>query len=101
MENSEDGLQTMAYQLNLTAREYKINIPSTKTKSMAMCGNQTKRVKIVINGSPIERVSYFKYLGYTLHRTAKVIYKTSYRHITKQMASYRDILENRWLKKQS
>jgi hypothetical protein len=43
MANSEDGLQNMAYHLNLTAREYKINTPSTKTKSMAMCGDHTKR----------------------------------------------------------
>ena len=39
MATSEDGLQTMAYHLNLIARKYKMTISSTKTKSMAMWGN--------------------------------------------------------------
>ena len=39
MATSEDELQTMAHQLNLIARKYKMTISSTKTKSMAMCGN--------------------------------------------------------------
>ena len=38
MATSEDGLQTMAYHLNLIARKYKITVSSTKTKSMAMWG---------------------------------------------------------------
>jgi hypothetical protein len=56
MATSEDELQTMAYHLNLIARKYKMNIPSIKIKSMAMCGNYTQRVKIVINDNPIEEV---------------------------------------------
>jgi hypothetical protein len=39
MATSEDDLQTMAHQLNLTARKYKMTISSTMTKSMAMLGN--------------------------------------------------------------
>ena len=38
MATSEDDLQTMAHQLNLIARKYKMTISSTKTKSMAMWG---------------------------------------------------------------
>ena len=49
MATSENELQTMAHQLNLIARKYKMTISSTKTKSMAMCGNYIQRVKIVIN----------------------------------------------------
>jgi hypothetical protein len=45
METSEDELQTMEYHLNLTARKYKMNISSIKTKSMAMCGNHIQRAK--------------------------------------------------------
>ena len=63
MATSEDELQTVAYHLNLTARKYKMTISSTKTKSMATCGNHTQRVKIVINDI-IEQVTDFKYLGY-------------------------------------
>jgi len=39
----------MAYHLKLIARKYKITKSSTKTKSIAMCGNHIQRVKIVIN----------------------------------------------------
>jgi hypothetical protein len=38
-------------------------ISSTKTKSMAMCGNYIQRVKIVINNNIIEQVTDFKYWG--------------------------------------
>jgi hypothetical protein len=64
MATSEDELQTMAYRPNLTARKYKTNISSSKTKSVAMCGNHIQRVKTVTNGNPTEQVSEFKYLGY-------------------------------------
>ena len=57
---SEDDLQTMAYYLNLIARKYKMTISSTKTKSMAMWGNNIQRVKIVINDNIIEQVTDFK-----------------------------------------
>jgi len=63
MATSEDELQTVAYRLNLVARKYKLTIFSTKTKSMAMCGNHIQRVKIVINDNIIEKVTGFKYLG--------------------------------------
>ena len=61
MATSEDDLQTMAHHLNLIARKYKMNISSTKTKSMAMWGNHIQRVKIVINDNIIEQVADFKY----------------------------------------
>jgi len=66
MATSEDELQTMAHQLNLVVRKYKMTISSTKTKSMAMCGNHIQRVKIVINNNIIEKVTDFKYLGYRI-----------------------------------
>jgi hypothetical protein len=65
MATSEDDLQTMADHLNLIAKKYKMTISSTKSKSMAMWGNHTQRVKIVIN-DVIEQVTDFKYLGYRL-----------------------------------
>ena len=66
MATSEDELQKMVYQLNLIARKFKITISSTKTKSMAMCGNNIQRVKIVIDDNIIEQVTEFKYLGYCI-----------------------------------
>ena len=59
MATSEDDLQTMAHHLKLIARTYKMTISSTKTKSMAMWGNHTQRVKIVINDNIIEQVTGF------------------------------------------
>jgi len=66
MATSEDDLQTMAHHLNHIARKYKMTISSTKTKSMAMWGNHTQRVKIVINDNIIEKVTDFKYLRYRI-----------------------------------
>ena len=57
---SEDELQTMAHQLNLVAKKYKMTISSTKTKSMAMCGNHIQRVKTVINDNINEQVTDFR-----------------------------------------
>ena len=65
MATSEDELQTVAYRLNIIARKYRMTISSTKTKSMAVWGNDIQRVKIVINNI-IERVTNFKYLGYCI-----------------------------------
>jgi len=61
---AEDELQTMAYDLNIIARKYKMIISSTKTKSIALWGNHTQRVKTVINDNIMEQVTDFKYLGY-------------------------------------
>jgi hypothetical protein len=66
MATSEDDLQKMVYDLNLLARKYNMIISSTKTKSIATCGNQIQRVKIVINDKIIEQVTEFKYLGYCI-----------------------------------
>ena len=68
---------------------------STKTKSMAMCGNRIQRVKIVINDNIIEQVTDFKYLGYRISegkndledklQTYKKINGAIRRHFEKQM----------------
>jgi len=66
MATSEDDLQTMVHNFNLTARKYKMTITSTKTKSMAMWVKHIQRVKSVINDNIIEQVTDFKYLGYRI-----------------------------------
>jgi len=71
MATSEDELQTMAHQLNLIARKYKMTISSTKTKSMAVCGNYIQRVRIVINNI-IEQVKILNTWG-TVYQNTKVI----------------------------
>lgn len=66
MATSEDELQNVGYHLNLIGRIYKMNISSTNTKTMAMCGNHRQRVNIVIYNRPTEQVTDFKYLGYLI-----------------------------------
>ena len=66
MASSVDELQTMAYHLNIIARKDKMTISSSKTKSMAMCGNYIDRVTIVINDNITEQVTDFKYVGYRI-----------------------------------
>jgi hypothetical protein len=82
MVTSEDELQTMAYQLNLIARKYKMNISRTKTKTMEMCGNHIQRAEILINDNSIEQVTDFKYLVYRILEY-KVIMRTNCKHTTK------------------
>jgi hypothetical protein len=43
---SEDELQIMAHQLNITASKYKMKISVTRTKSMSVCSNSIQRVKV-------------------------------------------------------
>jgi len=43
-----------------------MTISSTKTKSMAVCGNYIQRVKTVINDNIIEQLTVFKYLRYRI-----------------------------------
>ena len=71
MATSEDELQIMAYHLNLIEGKHKMTISSTKTKSMAICGNYIQRVKIVINNNIIEKVIDFKYFGVPYSRIQK------------------------------
>ena len=95
MATSEDDLQTMAYHLNLIAREYKMIISSTKTKAMAMWGNYIQRVKIVIHDNIIEQITDFKNLGYLISeyksdledklQTYNKINGATRRHFGKQM----------------
>jgi len=62
-------------------------ISSTKTKSMAIWGNNIQMVKIVINDNIIEQVTDFKYFGYRISE-----YKSD---IEYKLQTYEDILENK------
>src|SRR5207244_11347200 len=62
---SEAGLQKIMDGLNSTSLEYgmKINIKKTKVMKVSIVGGE---VNITINGTKIEQVKSFKYLGYTM-----------------------------------
>jgi hypothetical protein len=73
----------MAYQLNCTARKYKMTRSSTKTKAMATWGNHIQRVKIVINDKIIEQVTEFLSTWDTAYQNTKLIQKINYKRTTK------------------
>jgi hypothetical protein len=73
MATSEGELQKMTYHLNIIKRKYQRTISSTKTKSVAMCGNRIQRVKIMINDNLIEQVTDFKNTLVTVYRNTNVI----------------------------
>src|SRR5207244_13533077 len=62
---SEAGLQKIMDGLNSTSLEYgmKINIKKTKVMKISKVGGE---VNITINGTKIEQVKSFKYLGHTM-----------------------------------
>jgi hypothetical protein len=52
-----------AHLLSNIAKKYNLRISTSKTKSMGMCGNRIRRLKIMIHGKIIEQVTEFNYLG--------------------------------------
>jgi hypothetical protein len=52
-----------ANELNKIAKKYDMKISSSKTNSIGVCGKNTQRVKIEIEGKIIEQVYNFNYLG--------------------------------------
>jgi len=59
-----------------------------------------QRVKIVINDNIIEKVTYFKYLGYRISEFKSDL-EDKFQTYKKWTEQYGDILENIWMKKQS
>jgi hypothetical protein len=92
MATSRDQLQTVGYHINLTAKIFKTNISSTKTKTTAVCSIHIQTVNIVTNYSPVEQISDFKYLLYvTLDYTSDLEDNVQ---PYKKKVLYGDILEN-------
>jgi hypothetical protein len=52
-----------AHRLSNIAKKYDLRIPTAKTKSMGMCGNEIRSLKIMKDGKIIEQVPEFNYLG--------------------------------------
>ena len=61
--NTNAGLQRIIDKLNETGRKYGMNINLTKTKVMRISHTTNKNIKITIDGTRIEAVAEFKYLG--------------------------------------
>jgi len=63
IQDSEDKLQKSVYILNQTSKDYNFKISMEKTKIMALKGKRLVRPKIEIDGSILEQVKQFNYLG--------------------------------------
>ena len=63
IQDSEDKLQESIYVLNLMSKYYNLKISTDKTKIMAFKGKHLVRSKIEIDGSILEQVKQFNYLG--------------------------------------
>jgi endonuclease/exonuclease/phosphatase family metal-dependent hydrolase len=61
--DSENGLQKLVTRLDETAMKYNMKINIKKTKVMRVSRNGNLPLNITINGTKVEQVSRFKYLG--------------------------------------
>jgi hypothetical protein len=77
---SEDELQIMTHQLNVTADKYKTKISTTNTKPVGVAIT-FKRVKIMLDNKIIKHISEFNYTGYFIsdHRMDMGIKLLSYK----------------------
>lgn len=60
---TESELQRAVYELQKVCEKYNFKISLNKTKTMAFQGKYSVRTKIVLNDTPLEQVTSFKYLG--------------------------------------
>ena len=63
IQDSEDKLQKSVCILNQMCKDYNLKISTDKTKIMAFKGKHLVRSKIEIDGSVLEQVNQFNYLG--------------------------------------
>jgi len=61
--DSKDKLQKSVYTLNQKSKDYNLKISMAKTKIMAYKGKHLVHSKIEIDGSILEQVKQFNYLG--------------------------------------
>jgi hypothetical protein len=62
----EEELQKPTHKLNKLINKYGMKISTEKTKTMALCGPEPIRSKIVIGNKIIQQVNVFNYLGCSL-----------------------------------
>ena len=67
MQDSEDKLQKSVYILNQMSKDYILKISTDKTKIITFKGKHVVRSKIEIEGSILEQVKQFNYLGCELN----------------------------------
>ena len=65
----KEGLQTAMDRLHTYCSEWKLRVNKNKTKVVAFSNSPKKELELRYNGSTLEQVNSFKYLGLVLSRT--------------------------------
>ena len=87
--NTNTGLQRIMDKLNETGRRYGMKINLKKTKVMRISHTANKNIKITIDGTRIEAVAEFKYLGSIITDDGRCATEVK-RRIAKAKSAFKD-----------
>jgi len=93
IQDSEDRLQKSVYILNQMCKYYNLKISMDKTKIMAFKGKHLVRCKIEIDGSILEQVKQFNYLGCELSLDSEPGFDQKNKQISRNMRHYQKTLK--------
>jgi len=88
IQDSEDKLQKSVYLLNQMNKDYNLKISTDKTKTMAFKGKHLVRSEIEIDGSILENVKQFNYLGCELSLDGEPDFDQKKKQISRDMRHY-------------
>jgi len=88
LQDPEDKLKKSVYILNQMSKDYNLKIFTDKTKIMAFKGNHLVCSKIEIDGSILQQVKQFNYLGCVLSLDGKPDLDKKNKQISRNMWHY-------------
>ena len=88
IQDSENKLQKSVYILNQMSKDYNLKISTDKTKIMAFKGKHLAHSKIEIDGSILEQVKQFNYLGCKLSLDGEPDFDEKNKQIPRNMRYY-------------
>ena len=88
IQDSEDKLQKSVYILNQFSKDYNLKISIDKTKIMAFKWKHLVRSKIEIDGSILEHLRQFNYLGCELNLDGEPDFDKKNEQIPRNMRHY-------------
>jgi len=88
IQDSEDKLQKSVYILNQMSKDHNLKTSADKTKIMAFKGKHLVRSKIEIDGSILEQVKQFNYLGCEMSLDGEPDFARKNKQIPRNMRHY-------------
>jgi len=88
IQDSEDKLQKSVYILNHLSKDYNHKISTDKTKIMAFKRKYLVRSKVELDGSILEKLKQFNYLGCELSLDRELDFDKKNKQISKHMRHY-------------